>query len=115
MKASITWWDLSQSDQTIESLREYLRDGGVEPWERVRGLRLKLWVADPVGNRWGAIMVWESDDFGAGQTLPPHKAVELIGYPPTERVRFDVEATVEGVCENPASAGLGAACGEVRA
>ncbi len=112
MKASITWWDLSESDQTIESLRAYLRDGGVEPWERVLGLRLKLWVADPVGNRWGAVMVWESDDFGADQNLPPHRAVELIGYPPTTRVRFDVEATVEGVFANPALSGLGTAFAE---
>jgi hypothetical protein len=52
-------------------------------------------------------MVWETDDFGAGQTLPPHRAVELIGYPPTERVRFDVEATVEGVFEKSELAGLG--------
>ncbi|MCT2581950.1 hypothetical protein [Actinophytocola gossypii] len=107
MKASITWWDLSESTQTIESLRDYLRDGAVEPWERVEGLRLKLWIADPVGNRWGAVMIWESDDFGAGQELPPHRAMELIGHPPTERVRFDVEATVEGRFTDPRLSGLG--------
>lgn len=113
MKASITWWDLAESSQTIESLRAYLRDGGVQPWEEVRGLRLKLWVADPVGNRWGAVMIWESDDFGAGQDLPPHRAAELIGYPPTTRVRFDVEATVEGVFSDPVLSGLGAVFAEV--
>ena len=30
MKATISWWDLSGSDQTIDSLRVYLRDEGVE-------------------------------------------------------------------------------------
>ena len=97
MKASVTWWDLAESDQTIESLREYLRDGGVDPWASVLGLRLKFWVSDPVGDRWGAVMLWETDDEEGEQPLPPHQAMELIGYPPTERVRFDVEATVEGV------------------
>lgn len=96
MKVTISWWDLTDSEQTIESLREYLRDEGVQPWASVRGLRLKLWISDPVGNRWGAVQLWESADIGE-QPLPPHRAAELIGYPPTERVRFDVEATIEGV------------------
>lgn len=108
MKASITWWDLSHSTQTIESLREYLRDEGVEPWAKVQGLRLKFWVADPAGNRWGAVMLWE--EFPAADApLPPHKALELIGYPPTERIRFDVEATIEGLFANPVLSGLGTA------
>ncbi|HEY0638543.1 MAG TPA: phenazine biosynthesis FMN-dependent oxidase PhzG [Pseudonocardiaceae bacterium] len=112
MRATIAWWDLSASTQTVDSLREYLRDEGVRPWEAVRGLRLKFWVADRPGNRWGAVMLWEGDGPG-DQPLPPHRAAELIGYPPTERVRFDVEATVEGVHsmfglsgQGPALAGL---------
>lgn len=108
MRATIAWWDLSRSEQTIDTLREYLRDEGVRPWEAVRGLRLKFWVADREGNRWGAVMLWESDGPG-DQQLPPHKAAELIGYGPTERVRFDVEATVEGVHSLPGLSGLGPA------
>lgn len=108
MRATIAWWDLSDSEQTIESLRTYLRDEGVQPWTAVKGLRLKFWIADPEGNRWGAVMLWESADIG-DQPLPPHRAQELIGYPPTERVRFDVEATVEGVFSEPALSGLGPA------
>lgn len=108
MRATIAWWDLSRSEQTIDTLREYLRDEGVRPWESVRGLRLKFWVADREGNRWGAVMLWEADGPG-DQPLPPHRAAELIGYPPTERVRFDVEATVEGCHDLPILTGLGPA------
>lgn len=109
MKASISWWDLSESEQTIESLREYLRDEGVQPWASVPGLRLKFWVADHAGNRWGAVMLWETMP-GADTPLPPHRAMELIGYPPTERVRFDVEASIEGIYADPVLSGLGPAC-----
>ena len=106
MKARIAWWDLTESTQTIDSLRTYLQDEAVQPWASVRGLRLKFWISDRPGNRWGAVMLWESDDIG-DQPLPPHRAAELIGYPPTERVRFDVEATVEGVYAEPALSGHG--------
>ena len=54
-------------------------------------------------------MLWEPGHPGERQPLPPHRAVELIGYPPTERVRFDVEATVEGRHSTPVLAGLGLA------
>ncbi len=108
MRATIAWWDLSESTQTIDSLREYLRDEGVRPWAAIRGLRLKYWVADREGNRWGAVMLWEGDGPG-DQQLPPHRAAELIGYQPTERVRFDVEATVEGIHSLPGLSGLGPA------
>lgn len=65
-------------------------------WAAVPGLRLKFWISDPVGNRWGAVMVWAPGHPADGQPLPPNRAADLIGYPATERVRFDVEATVEG-------------------
>jgi hypothetical protein len=75
----------------------------------VPGLRLKLWISDRPGNRWGAVMLWEPGYPGEQQPLPPHRAVELIGYPPTERVPFDVEATVEGRYADPTLSGLGLA------
>lgn len=108
MRATIAWWDLTGSEQTIDSLRVYLRDEGVDPWKQVRGLRLKFWISDRDGNRWGAVMLWESEE-ATRQPLPPHRAAELIGYGPTERVRFDVEATVEGLFDEPMLAGLGLA------
>jgi hypothetical protein len=96
MKASIVWWDLSGSQQTIESLRNYLSDEGVQPWCSVRGLCLKFWISDPENNRWGAVSLWEHDDV-VRQPLPPNRAFELIGYLPTQRISFDIEAAVEGV------------------
>jgi hypothetical protein len=106
MKAAIAWWDLTDSEQTIDTLREYLRDEGVQPWGAVQGLRLKLWISDRAGNRWGAVTLWESAD-STDQPLPPHRALELIGYPPTERVDFDVEATIEGVYDELKLSGHG--------
>jgi hypothetical protein len=113
MKATISWWNLDRSDQTVDSLRAYLRDEGVQPWEAVAGLGLKLWIADRDTNRWGAVMLWESAD-AAERPLPPNRANELIGYPPAQRVSFDVEATVEGIRSLPTLAGLGPAVEERR-
>lgn len=96
MKATIAWWDLDRSDQTIDSLRVYLREEGVRPWAGIHGLRLKFWISDRLTNRWGAVMLWESTaDLTA--PMPPNRAAELIGYPPTHRMMVDVEATVEGI------------------
>jgi trans-2,3-dihydro-3-hydroxyanthranilate isomerase len=40
-------------------------------------------------------MLWDSTaDLTA--PLPPNRATELIGYPPTDRMVTDVEAIVEG-------------------
>lgn len=96
MKAAVSWWDLAGSTQTIDSLRDYLREEGVEPWERVHGMRLKFWISDRETNRWGAVMLWEATaDLTA--PMPPNRAAELIGYPPTVRILTDVEAIVEGI------------------
>ncbi|MFJ8186989.1 hypothetical protein [Streptomyces sp. NPDC096105] len=106
MKATISWWDLTGSGQTIDSLREYLRDEGVEPWTEVHGMRLKFWISDRETNRWGAVMLWDSEaDLKA--PMPPNRATELIGYPPAVRMLSDVEALVEGIHSGgPAGRGL---------
>lgn len=105
MRAMVAWWDLTESDQTIESLRSFLRDEAAEAWSEQQGLVLKLWIADDENNRWGAILLWESAEAAA----PPHprSAAELIGYPPTHRTWFDIEATVEGRHGIPSLVGLG--------
>lgn len=108
MRVDIAWWDLDGSAQTIDSLRVHLRDDAVAPWAEVPGLRLKFWMADREGNRWGAVMLWE-DDRPADRPLPPNRAADLIGGPPTHRFRFEVEATVEGLHSLPGLSGLGAA------
>src|SRR5882757_9655759 len=94
MRTMIVWWDLSESAQTIETLRTYLRDESVDAFAEVSGLRFKMWIADPATNRWGAVLLFESAE-AAGQPLPS-RAASLIGYPPTQSHVFDVEATVEG-------------------
>ena len=94
MHVVIAWWDLSASGQTIETLREYLRDESVEAFSQVRGLRLKLWIADQESRRWGVVMLWENAE--AARAPLPTRAAALIGYPATQRWKFDVEAAVEG-------------------
>ncbi|WP_245812002.1 hypothetical protein [Actinophytocola xinjiangensis] len=93
-------------------MREHLRDGGAAAWAGIPGLRLKFWISDRAGNRWGAVMLWEPGHPRPDQPLPPYRALELIGYPPTERIVFDVEATVEGSYAVAALSGLGLAVEE---
>lgn len=95
MKATIAWWDLSKSTQTITTLRNHLNDNGVEPWNEIKGIRSKFWISDAANRLWGAVMLWESEEY-MEQPLPPNIATELIGYPPTMRLVFEVEALVEG-------------------
>ncbi|BDU21156.1 hypothetical protein [Dyella sp. GSA-30] len=94
MIATISWWNLTESTQTIESLRQYLNDEGVAPWEAIQGMRSKFWMSDPDKNLWGAVVVWNSPEF-LTQPLPPNRATELIGYPPTWRTTFDVEVLID--------------------
>jgi trans-2,3-dihydro-3-hydroxyanthranilate isomerase len=95
MRVDIAWWELDGSDQTIDSLREHLENGAAGQWAQVAGLRLKIWMADRARNRWGAVMLWESDRPADGP-LPPNRAAEMIGRPADHRTRFDIEVVVEG-------------------
>jgi len=95
MKATIAWWDLRKSTQTIETLRNHLNNKGVNPWKKIKGLRSKFWISDDANQLWGAVMLWESEEY-INQLLPSNLATKLIGYPPTVRLIFKVEALVEG-------------------
>lgn len=53
-----------------------------------------MWLSDPATNRWGAVLLWESEE--ASRQALPSRALELIGYPPAAAHEFDVEATAEG-------------------
>jgi hypothetical protein len=94
MTVTIVWWDLTDSDATIESLEQDMRNS-IEVWNEVEGLRVKLWIADREKRRWGAVMWW-APGLSADRPLPPNRAAELIGRPPTHRAQFDVVAAVEG-------------------
>lgn len=98
MYTSIIIWDLSRSEQTVASLREYLRDYAVEAYSTVPGLRQKVWVAStgPEGEQWGAIYLWDNKESAYGRPPGVSKVVELIGYAPTQRTYFSVEAATEG-------------------
>ncbi|MFF5139040.1 hypothetical protein ACFY6U_04695 [Streptomyces sp. NPDC013157] len=107
MHVVIAWWQLDRSAQTIASLRNFLRDEAVDRFSRVPGLRLKVWISDERTDRWGAVFLWESAEAAAAPL--PARAAELIGYPPTERHAFDVEATTEGTYDTVRLARLGLA------
>jgi hypothetical protein len=90
-------WNLADSKTNIEELRRYLRDEGVDSFDRVPGLLFKAWISDEATERWGAVYVWESRD-AAEQPLPT-RARELIGMDPEIAEVFDVEATVSVASE----------------
>ncbi|MFJ8731426.1 hypothetical protein [Streptomyces bauhiniae] len=94
MRLEIAWWDLDDSPDSIRALNEHLSEGVTGDWAEVPGLRVKYWVADPAHNRWGAVMVWETDR-PAGHPLPPNRAADLIGRPPDHRMGFAVEALAD--------------------
>ncbi|WP_256252120.1 YdhR family protein [Streptomyces sp. yr375] len=94
MKAMIAWWDLTESRQTPGTLREFIREEE-QKWADVPGLLLKIWLSDPSTGRWGAVLLWESEEAAKSAVLPRSPA-ELIGHPLDFRAWFDVEATVEG-------------------
>jgi trans-2,3-dihydro-3-hydroxyanthranilate isomerase len=96
MKATIAWWDLTGSPQTIDTLRTYLAQEGVKPWAAVKGLLLKFWISDPKTNRWGAVMLWDGSA-DAATPMPPNRATDLIGYAPTLRMSSDIEALVGNI------------------
>jgi hypothetical protein len=85
-------WSLVDSDATIESLREYLREESVPTFADVPGLCFKAWFSDESTERWGAVYVWDSLE--ASEQPLPSKARELIGKDPDIVEVFDLEATV---------------------
>ncbi|REE99647.1 hypothetical protein [Thermomonospora umbrina] len=107
MHAVIVWWDLTDSAQTVESLRPFLRDEAVDRFARIPGLRLKFWISDAARQRWGAVLLWESAE--AAAVPQAQRAAELIGYLPTSVTSFEVEAAVEGPFTAAALAGRGLA------
>jgi hypothetical protein len=98
MYCSLILWNLSQSARTVASLRDYLRDYAVEAYAQVPGLRQKVWVSStgPEGEMWGAVYLWDDAEQAYGRPPGVSRVVELIGYAPTQRTYFSVEATVGG-------------------
>ncbi|WP_016700130.1 MULTISPECIES: hypothetical protein [Actinoalloteichus] len=111
MFASVILWNLSDSQQTVASLRSHLREYAVEAYSRVPGLHQKLWVSStgPEGEVWGALYVWESLELAYGRPPGVSRVLSLIGYPPTRRSYFSVEAATSGGSPLELTAGLGLA------
>lgn len=107
MIARLVLWDLNGSNTSLEEMRAYLRDESVDNFSKVKGLRLKLWVSDPERNVWGAFYLWESEE--AMQQQLPARAKELIGKEPYVVDVFQLEASAEGVFDNPELARRGLA------
>ncbi|WP_394617219.1 hypothetical protein JNUCC0626_47735 [Lentzea sp. JNUCC 0626] len=106
MRAVVAWWDLHGTGQTVASLREHLRREGAHAWAAIAGLHHKFWISDSADERWGAVMVWESAEAAEAareRGLPPNRASELIGGPPTLRLLFEVEGAVTGLPANSTS------------
>jgi hypothetical protein len=85
-------WNLADSQTNVGELRRYLRDEAVPAFEQVRGLLFNGWFSDEVGERWGAVYVWESQE--ASEQELPSRARELIGKDPDIVEVFDLEASV---------------------
>jgi len=85
-------WSLADSTTSVEDLRTYLRDEAVDAFENVSGLLFKAWVSDAIGERWGAIYLFES--IAASEQELPSRARELIGKEPEIVEVFDLEASV---------------------
>ena len=69
----------------------------------VPGILFKAWISDTLGERWGAIYLFESAE-AAEQPLPS-RARELIGKDPEIVEVFDLEASVS-VAEQLARLGV---------
>jgi hypothetical protein len=85
-------WNLADSQTNVGELRRYLRDEAVPAFGQVPGLLFKGWFSDEVGERWGAVYVWESQETSEQEL--PSRARELIGKDPDIVEMFDLEATV---------------------
>ncbi|MEU5898903.1 hypothetical protein [Streptomyces venezuelae] len=109
MRVDVAWWHLDGTPQTIDSMREHLRDHTLDRWTQVPGLRLKIYFADRERNRWGAVMLWETDERPPLDELPPNAALALIGRQPDVRATFEAEGTVEGLHDLASLQALGPA------
>ena len=96
-------WSLADSPTSVAELRGYLREEAVDAFAEVPGLLFKGWISDELGERWGAIYLFESA--AAAEQPLPSRARELIGKDPDIIEIFDLEATVS-VADQLARLGL---------
>jgi len=102
MVVRLVLWNLADSQTTVAELRDYLRDEAVEAFGKVPGILFKGWISDEIGERWGAVYLFETA--AAAEQPLPSRARELIGKDPEIAEVFDLEASVSVA---PELAGLG--------
>ncbi len=94
MLVRLLLWSLADAQTTLEELRRALRDEIVDEAANLPGLRLKLWVSNEAGERFGVLELWESADMAV---LPANvRERELLGKDPEVGEEFDLEASIEG-------------------
>ena len=88
--------DIGPSHGTIDALRAYIADTSVPKYQRMPGLRLKIFLSDAANDTFGALYLWE-DEASLEAALPQlgTSIREQTGDTPRFQ-RFDVEAIVEG-------------------
>ncbi len=87
MIARIVLWNIADADATIDELDESVREETAD----APGLVFEAWLADPAGERWGALSVFVSRE--VADEAPPRLAGELLGKPPDLFEEFDVLTT----------------------
>jgi hypothetical protein len=92
MVVRLVLWNLADSLTTVAELRDYLRDEAVDAFSDMPGLLFKVWISDELGERWGAVYLFESA--AAAEQPLPSRARELIGKDPEIAEIFDLEASV---------------------
>ncbi len=95
MIARLLLWSLADSKTTVDELRRVVADEVAPQTERIPGLRLKCWLADELGERWGALELW--DTLEAADVALHERERELIGKDPEVGEEFEVEAAVGGL------------------
>jgi hypothetical protein len=85
-------WNLADTLTSVAELRDYLRDEAVDAFAEVPGILFKGWISDELGERWGAVYLFESA--AAAEQPLPSRARELIGKDPDIAEVFDLEASI---------------------
>ena len=93
MYVQLVLWNIADSMTTVDELRRVLEEELAWPLGKVEGLRSSSWLADELGERWGAVLTWDSED--ASHAPLPERLGALIGRPPVIVEGFDLVATID--------------------
>jgi hypothetical protein len=89
--ARLVLWSLADSKTTVDELRRVVRDEVAPEVDTIPGLRLKAWLSDESGERWGSLELWESPELADPAVHGRER--ELIGKDPEVGEEFELEAS----------------------